>query len=178
MSRKSETDSVARLLPFLSGSGVDRLELDTSRTALPTPTPEPETDADADASGGRVRIREDDRTLFDAEGVLLSEVSGGVTSCRTADRDRASSESLSRSRNAREVEVVDASLAFCARVAMTDLKGTTVDDRLLAVLSGDVELDITEPPRLLPLVIPRPRGSASGSGVGRPMSSTGEEMSE
>ena len=93
MSRKSDTDSVARLFPFLSGSGVDRPDAST-----------------APGAPGRPLIRDDERTLFDAEGVLLSEVSGGVTSCRTADLERADDDS----RNARDVvdTPVDTSLAF------------------------------------------------------------------
>lgn len=151
-------DSVARLLPFLSGIGVE------SRDAVAAP-----------GASVRVLILDDERTLFEAEGLVLSEVSGGVTSCRAAETERVDK---GASMGLALVEALrEASLAFCARVEMIGLKGTTVEDLLLARLSGDAELDNTEGER--PLAIPRPRGWASGSGVGKPCPlRCGEEATE
>ena len=118
---------MARLLPFLSGTGVDNRDVST-----------------APGASGRLLILDDERTLFEAEGTVLSEVSGGVTSCLTADTERV--ERAASIAFAPVGALTDASLAFCARVEIMGLKGTTVDD-LLLVLWGEAELDSTEPAR-------------------------------
>ena len=94
--------------------------------------------------------------MFAAEGAVLSEVRGGVTSCLTPDIDRVDGAEFMIL--ALVDAPIDASLAFCARVEITDLNGTAVEDRLRAVSPGDVELECAEPTRPFPFAIPRPRG--------------------
>lgn len=61
--------------------------------------------------------------------------------------------------------LADASLAFCARVEMTDLNGTVDEDVLAVALTGMGATGAEMVSLALPLDRPR---SASGSGVNRP----------
>ena len=105
MSRTSDTDAVARPLPFLSFTGVETRELSVTEELL----------------SPAERRRDDERTLVAA----LSFVSGGVMSCcRAAETDRPVTVLLGALLVLALVEAsTEASRAFCARVEMTDLNG-------------------------------------------------------
>ena len=150
---------VARPFPFLSFTGVERRELSVRD----------------DKVSPAERRRDDERTLVAA----LSFVSGGVISCLAAETDRPVTVLLGALLVAVLLDASrDASRAFCARVEMTDLKGTEAADALSEGFRGTGAIGAESVSRTLPLNRARPRDSPSGSGVMRPFSTSGGDGRE